>query len=157
MSVLFMSEINTLSSNQPQKAVDAFWEALPPFWQSVSGFIRKISAEQFDITVEQFHILRHIRKGHGTVSELAQAKQISRPAISQSVEVLVNKGLVTRRQDSRDRRSTHLELTEKGNALLNAIFEQTRNWMAEAFSSLEEEDLDQLVRGLEVLKKVGPA
>lgn len=143
-------------NNQLQKAVDAFWEALPPFWHSVRNFIRQIAAEQFDITVEQFHILRHIRKGHATVSELAQVKQISRPAISQSVDALVNKGLIERRPNPVDRRNVQLELTGEGDALLDTIFNQTRSWMAESFSALEKDDLNRLVQGLEVLKKVKP-
>jgi DNA-binding MarR family transcriptional regulator len=144
------------SDKHLQKAVDVFWEALPPFWHSLRNYIRQITAEQFEITVEQFHILRHIRKGHGTVSDLALVKQISRPAISQSVESLVNKGMVDRRPDTRDRRNVHLVLTEDGNALLDAISGQTRAWMADAFASLDEEDLIRLIEGMEALKKVSP-
>jgi DNA-binding MarR family transcriptional regulator len=144
------------SEKQLQKAVDSFWEALPPFWHSVRNFIRLLAAEQFEITVEQFHLLRHIRKGHATVSELAQVKQISRPAISQSVDALVNKGLLARRPDARDRRNVQLELTGEGDNLLDTIFNQTRAWMAESFSALDEDDLHRLVQGLEVLKKVKP-
>jgi DNA-binding MarR family transcriptional regulator len=149
-----MNPLTRSSEITIQRAVDAFWEALPPFWNSVRGFIRQATAEQFDITVEQFHILRHIRRGQATVSELAQVKQISRPAISQSVEALVGKGLIERRPDTRDRRNVQLRLTGQGDALLDTVAGQTRQWMAEAFSALSEDDLERLSRGLEVLKKV---
>ena len=87
-----------------QKAIDRFWETIPPVWNQVRNNLRSIAAEKFEISVEQFHILRHIRKGITSVSELADVKQISRPAISQAVDVLVEKGLISRQQDADDRR-----------------------------------------------------
>ncbi len=104
--------------------------------------MRGIAAEKFGITVEQFHILRHIRKGHGSVSELAEAKGISRPAISQAVELLVAKGLVTRREKTEDRRFVQLGLTENGEELLSAIFRENRVWMEEKLSVLTPEQMN---------------
>ena len=54
-----------------RQAVEAFWEHIPPLWQRIRAHIRQAAAEQFDLSVEQFHILRHIRRGQDTVSELA--------------------------------------------------------------------------------------
>ena len=104
--------------------------------------------------MEQFHILRHIRGGCGSVSELAEAKNISRPAISHGVDMLVNKGLVTRTPDPRDRRHVQLALTDSGNALLDAIFKNTRQWMIQALSPLGDEELQALTRAMNSLRKV---
>ena len=60
------------------------------------------------------------------VSELATAKNISRPAISQAVEILVKKGLLTRVPSREDRRCVDLVLTEAGNHLLDTVFKETR-------------------------------
>ena len=109
--------------------------------------IRGIAADRFGITVEQFHILRHIRKGCGSVSELAEAKGISRPAISQ-----VEKGLVTRHQNAEDRRFVQLELTEKGSELLSAIFRENQAWMQEKLSILTPEQMTLLIAALDVLR-----
>jgi DNA-binding MarR family transcriptional regulator len=59
---------------------------------------------RFGITMEQFHILRHIRRGYRSVKDLAEKKQINRSAVSQAIDALVSKGLVTRIQESGDRR-----------------------------------------------------
>lgn len=138
-----------------RQAVDNFWEALPPFWHRVRAHIQRVATTQFDMTVEQFHILRHIRKGIGSVSELAEAKNISRPAISQAVDVLVNKGLIVRATDPQDRRHVQLALTADGDALLDAIFGSTRQWMMEALAPLNDEELQDLVSAMEALKKIG--
>ena len=53
--------------------------------------------------------------------QLATAKNISRPAISQAVDVLVNKGLLTRMQSTKDRRYVDLALTDAGDNLLDTV------------------------------------
>jgi DNA-binding MarR family transcriptional regulator len=134
--------------------VDAFWESFPPFWQRVKTHIRDVAAQQFEISVEQFHILRHIRRGQASVSELAEAKNISRPAISQAVDLLVNKGLITRTTDAHDRRHIQLALTASGDALLDAISEDTRQWMMQTLSPLSAEELLALAQAMTSLRKV---
>ena len=137
-----------------QHTIDRFWESFPSTWNRIRTNVRGIAVEKFGITVEQFHILRHIRRGHGSVSELAEAKGISRPAISQAVELLVGKGLVTRSQNAEDRRFVQLELTDEGSELLSAIFRENRIWMEQKLSSLTHEQMTQIIAALDVLKKV---
>jgi DNA-binding MarR family transcriptional regulator len=83
----------TSTDNLRELAIDRFWETVPPLWGTIRSHIRSAATGNFDISVEQFHILRHVRKGIGSISELATAKNISRPAVSQAVEALVKKGL----------------------------------------------------------------
>lgn len=134
-----------------QQSIDRYWETFPTVWQQIKGNIRKIAAESFDITVEQFHILRHINKGVISVSELAGIKQISRSAISQAVDVLVERGLITRRQDTDDRRFVQLELTTSGANMLQTIVQTNRAWMAEKLSGLSTEELQALCKAFEIL------
>lgn len=137
-----------------QQTIDRFWESFPLTWNRIKNNVRGIAAEKFGITVEQFHILRHIRKGHGSVSELAEAKGISRPAISQAVELLVGKGLVTRRQNAEDRRFVQLELTGSGDELLSAIFRENRAWMVGKLSILTSAQMTAINDALDVLRLV---
>jgi DNA-binding MarR family transcriptional regulator len=134
-------------------AIERFWETFPSVWDSIRGNVRMIATENFEITVEQFHILRHIRKGRGSVSELAEVKQISRSAISQAVDVLVDKGIINRQTNPEDRRYVTLELTKSGNDLLNAIFEKNRAWMMLKMASISQEELNNIIRAMEILKK----
>jgi len=134
-------------------AVETFWETFPPFWHRIRAHIRQVATEKLDISVEQFHILRHIRQGRCSVSELAEAKNISRPAISQAVDALVHKGFIARTVDTRDRRHVQLALTESGNALLDAVFGETRQWMMQILSPLSEKELGDMTRAMDSLKK----
>lgn len=143
----------TASKEHLRQAVDIFWETFPPFWHSIRAHIRHTAAEQFEISVEQFHILRHIRRGHGSVSELAEAKNISRPAISQGVNALVNKGLIVRAPDPLDRRHVQLALTDSGDVLLDTIFKDTRQWMMQMLAPLSDEELQLLTQAMQSLRK----
>ncbi len=143
----------TPSDDILQQTIDRFWETVPPVWNTVRSRVRSAATQEFDITVEQFHILRHIRRGAHSVSELADVGRISRPAISQAVEALVNKGLVSRTQSADDRRYVRLELTQDGSALLDEIFGQARQWMKTKLSAFQPDDLQAIMAGLVLLKE----
>ena len=136
------------------QTIDRFWETIPPLWNFVRSHIRATATGNFDITVEQFHVLRYVRRGSGSMSELATAKNISRPAISQAVDVLVKKGLLTRVHSTTDRRYVELALTDEGNALLDAVFKETRGWMKERMGNLSADELETIVKALVSLKKM---
>ncbi|MCC7128763.1 MAG: MarR family transcriptional regulator [Anaerolineae bacterium] len=148
-----MSQIELVSEETSlERVIERFWETVPPLWCQIRDHIRQSAAERFDITVEQFHILRHVRAGCGSISELAQVKRISRPAISQTVELLVAKGLLTRVQSAADRRFVQIELTDAGRALLEAVFEETSGWMRRRLGRLSRAELDQAARGMQILQ-----
>jgi DNA-binding MarR family transcriptional regulator len=134
------------------QAIDQFWDTVPRVWNLIRSHVRAIAAEQFGISVEQFHVLRHIRQGLTSVKDIAEARQISRPAISQAAEILVEKGLITRREEAGDRRFVHLALTPTGDELLNQIFQQNRAWMREKMAALSAEELELITEGLRLLK-----
>ena len=136
-----------------QQTIDRFWETVPPVWNAVRSHLRSLAAQQFDITVEQFHILRYIRRKADSISALAAIGRISRPAISQGVDALVQKGMISRQQDPSDRRFIRLELTPGGNALLDALFARNREWMKTRLAALPPGELDKIKEGLSALKK----
>lgn len=135
-----------------QHTIERFWDTVPPVWGHVRGNARTTAVQDFKISLEQFHILRHIRRGSHSAAELAQRLQISRPAISQAIDLLVTKGLVTRAQVQHDRRFVQLELTESGNMLLNAIFKKNRRWMVKMMSGLTSDELHILLHAMDILK-----
>ena len=143
----------TTTEENLRVTIDLFWETVPMVWNLVRSHLRTTAAEQFDTSVEQFHVLRHIRRGAHSVSELAVVGRISRPAISQAVDALVNKGHVSRTQSADDRRFVRLELTPDGAELLEAIFGQARQWMKIKLSSLKADELQAVMSGLTLLRE----
>jgi DNA-binding MarR family transcriptional regulator len=147
-------ESTVRSSELLKRAVDVFWETYPPLWRMIQAHIRQVAVEQFGISVDQFHILRHIRRGRNSVSELAEVRDISRPAVSQSVDLLVSRGLIFRTTDIQDRRHIKLDLTADGNTLLDEIFGNTRQWMIEKFTDLSDDEIQSFTISMDSVKKI---
>lgn len=135
-----------------QSVIERFWETVPPVWARVRGNARRCAVENFNISMVQFHILRHIYHGAHSVSDLAERLQTSRPAISQAVDLLEEKALVTRRQDQADRRFVQLDLTDNGYSLINSIFRENRLWMGEKMSTLTQQELETIICAMTILK-----
>ncbi len=135
-----------------EEAVDAILETLPPVWDRIRANLRAAATGGFGISLEQFHILRHIRQGYRTVKDLAEKKQISRPAVSQAVEILVQKDLVTRTPDQEDRRLVLLDLTPYARQVLDANFAENRLWMKGQMETLSEKDLRAVLAAMRTLR-----
>jgi DNA-binding MarR family transcriptional regulator len=133
--------------------IDKFWESVPSAWRQTRSQIRRIAVEKFQMTEEQFQVLRRICKGSTSVSALAEASQTSRSAVSKAVDTLVRRGLVTRSQDTRDRRNVPLALTDEGQRVMDAIFVEAETWLSARFGHLSPEELETLLQGMETLRK----
>jgi DNA-binding MarR family transcriptional regulator len=94
-----------------------------------------------------------IRYGKNTVCQLADARQISRSAVSQSVDLLVEKGYLRRQERSEDRRYVWLELTDIGTELLNIAYAENRKWIMDKLSNLTPDELNCLLKGLAPMRK----
>jgi DNA-binding MarR family transcriptional regulator len=149
-----MTKVPSAPGGISEQAVESFWETIPPLWGTIRAHIRATATQRFNITVEQFQVLRYVRRGPGSMSELAAAKNISRPAISQAAEILVKKGLVKRVGRAQDRRYVELELTRAGNDLLDTVFDETRAWMRQGMKALSRDELQSIIGAMAVLKKV---
>lgn len=136
-----------------EQLIDAFWETVPPVWRQTRTKIRAVAAERFGLTVEQFQALRRIRRGHDTVSALAEEGRFSRSQASRAVEALVRRGLVGRLTDARDRRQVRLSLTPAGEQTLTDIYVEVEAWLAERFACLSGEEAALLRQALPSLRK----
>jgi DNA-binding MarR family transcriptional regulator len=96
---------------------------------------------------------------HGTVSvgKLGRILDLAEPTASLLVDDLVSKGLAVRETDPLDRRRTLVELTQEGASLVDRL-QQTRDenvirWLG----SLEEDDLQAVLLGLEAILRAAQA
>jgi DNA-binding MarR family transcriptional regulator len=128
--------------------IDQFWETVPRVWNLIRSHLRAIAVEEFNISVTQFHVLRLVRKGLTSIKDIAEQRQISRPAVSQAAELLVAKGLITRQEQPGDRRFVRLALTPAGEDLLNQLFQRNRAWMVQQMALANPEDLQLITQGL---------
>ncbi len=118
-------------------------------WMRLARIFQKVdtaSAQMFrahQLSTAQFDALAQIGAAGGiTQQELANALLVTKGNISQLIVRLEQQGIVTRRQSGR---TNCLFLTERGQALFNAVVPQQEALIAELFSPLSPEEQRQLL------------
>ena len=70
------------------------------------------------LTLRQFRILQRIDEGITSMTDLSRLAHRSLPTISESVEGMIRRGLLTRTASESDRRATVLQVTAVGRSAL---------------------------------------
>jgi DNA-binding MarR family transcriptional regulator len=110
----------------------------------------KAWSENGGITVPQMSALSILRdQGPLTLRALAEAVGVSAPATSQLVDRMVQNGLVSREEDTTDRRRTRLSATSKSTAVLARIGKARRDHFELALEELPPGLLRNLSAALE--------
>lgn len=103
-----------------------------------------------DLTISQLKSVIYIdSRKKASFKELAEALSVTPSVVTGIVDRLVRQGMVKRRHpvNSADRRVQWLILSEKGQAFLDGIRQQTRDDITEVLEELSGEELSALVRG----------
>jgi DNA-binding MarR family transcriptional regulator len=145
---------NKTTGARREACIKELWGAVPFAWHNVKAHVHKQAVEKHDITGGQFHMLRMIHHGMHHPSALAERSKISRPAVTRLVDALVENELVTRSTDENDRRTIRLELTGRGEILLEEIHKSTHAWLDEKLQSLSDEEIETMTQGFALLRSV---
>ena len=85
------------------------------------------------------------------MSDLARRLGVSAPTASTLIDRLVERGLVDRREDPRDRRQHRCRLSPAGQRLAARFYESSRARTGLLLAQLGEDELETVLRGLELL------
>jgi DNA-binding MarR family transcriptional regulator len=102
--------------------------------------------EELDLSMTQLKML-HVLDGAErdlTPSELAKSLGLSPAATGRAVDGLVRQDIVSRREDSADRRVKRLALTELGRECVNRISEARREGLLQLTQRLEPQEREAL-------------
>ncbi len=111
------------------------------------------SIERTDLGDSDFRVLEALlHKGPLPVNTIGPKVWLTPGSISVAVDRLVNKGLVSRKDQAGDRRVRQVELTAKGRALITGGFREHAAAMENAVSVLSKKERLTLLR---LLKKLG--
>jgi len=119
--------------------------------------LKKHLAEVFkkngvNLTAEQYLVMDTLwNEGTLTQQEIAFIIQKDKNSVTQFIDNLEKKGLVTRSVSQEDRRVNNIAVTEEGKALKDSTKQLAINAMNEAMEGIPEEDVQTCV---EVMKKV---
>jgi DNA-binding MarR family transcriptional regulator len=101
-----------------QDLVNKFYTLTESMRKTAIGMHCKKSASKSEFSMLQFIELCHNKFGMVTTAVLSEKLNISKPAVSQMINVLEQKQLVERQIFKDDRRLWSISLTEKGNQVL---------------------------------------
>jgi DNA-binding MarR family transcriptional regulator len=104
-----------------KQLLDEFPEAGPVARLEKAWLTNTLTMPQFKTLI----LIGHASSGQGTtVGMLAKRLQVSFPTMSGIVDRLYEQELVARREDEEDRRITRITTTEKGQGLLDTLYQQ---------------------------------
>ncbi|BCI52033.1 MarR family transcriptional regulator [Mycolicibacterium litorale] len=108
------------------------------------------------LTLSQLELLGEIsRTGVTTPAELGARLQVRAQSLTDSINGLLARGLISRRPDDRDRRRQLIELTADGAALLDADRAERDAWLHGAMAdTLTDLEFDLLMLIAPVLRKL---
>lgn len=108
-----------------------------------------------NLTIGQLKSLFFISTvGSTNFRNLAVALGRTPPEVTRIIDRLVEQGLVSRRENPKDRRMLVLKTTEAGKALVDRLKESRLSRMRHIMERLSEDELKTLVQGLAILTRV---
>ncbi|MDO4278340.1 MAG: MarR family transcriptional regulator [Lachnoclostridium edouardi] len=100
---------------------------------------------QYNLSLIEANIIAflHNNPGKDTAKDIVELRMLSKGNVSQAVESLIQKSLLQRAGDAKDRRKVHLTLLPKSAPITQTIKSMQRNFYQELFQgiSLEEQKL----------------
>jgi DNA-binding MarR family transcriptional regulator len=105
-------------------------------------------------SMPQFFLLMHVHyKKQCGISDLSEHMEITAAAASQTVEKLVQSGLLERAEDPNDRRAKQVTLSPKGRELVDKSIAERFRWVDNLEKSLSEEQKDKIRDALSILSE----
>lgn len=138
--------------SEPNEIAKKLMDTIPPSMNWIRTEMRADMKEE--LTVPQFRILANIFRGNNVACDIAKSQGISQAATSKMIDGLVAKGYVEREANVDDRRHFHLNLTVAGDAFFKKTRKSAQVKLKEQIKCLDENDRENLARGLMVLEKL---
>ncbi|RMF35200.1 MAG: MarR family transcriptional regulator [Chloroflexi bacterium] len=127
-------------------------ELIPLAMRAVHARMRRMTESGF--VPPHYRVLALLYREPRGMSDLARCQAVSLPTMSRTVSALVERGLLARSRDPKDRRRVLLSLTDEGRALFLRVHAEIEERLARRIATLSAEEREQLAAGLEVLHRL---
>lgn len=135
----FFNHDKTLTLRQQQ--TETVLRDLFKIKQQISQAHRQVG-QRFNLTPVHWHVLMLIAEGEVTnMGQISESLCVSRGAVTQIVDILVDEGLVERQPDQDDRRIINLKLTKKSRKLSQEFHRYVAEAFVKLFASLSDKEL----------------
>lgn len=132
--------------------------ALRPAVMRLARRLRQMRDDSLELNSNQLSAMAVLLNvGDLPMGELAAAEKVQPPSMTRIVNGLEQRGLVTRRPDAHDRRSSRVSLTEEGRQILLANRRRRDQWLARRIAELDPGEVEVLRQCVRILEKVDQA
>ena len=108
--------------------------------------------DETDLSFSQMSVLMRLFHGSNCgVSEIGEQLGITNAAASQTVDRMVQLGLIERTEDPDDRRAKRLALTQKGRTVMEKGIEARSQWVEDLTDALTPEQQSLIISALTLL------
>src|SRR5215211_5185058 len=115
-------------------------------------------AKTLGLSMPQFGILMQLHyRGNCGVSDISNWFDVTNAAASQLVDKLVQSGLVQREEDPQDRRAKLLNLTDKGQELIQQSIEERYRWVDQLAGELTAAERVKVSEALDIMTQAAKA
>ena len=147
-----------LEDEHLEEQVDAFLAV----WFQTRQYVQGLNfnrAHQHGLSTTQFLVLNFLDEAEGrepvTVRWLADRLSLDPATVVRTVDSLEQRGLVSRRRDTEDRRRVFVEFTEQGRDTQRSSRQRFRDSVVATFRAMSPEGRVALVQGLQEFVTVG--
>jgi DNA-binding MarR family transcriptional regulator len=113
---------------------------------------------QEEITPSLMQCMQYVYlRGASPMREIAAGLEVSLSAVSQLVDRLVKKGLMTRQENELDRRLAQVGLTESGESLVRQMRERRLEWFESIAGAMPQEKRKAFLEGIESFLRIALA
>ncbi|NES98013.1 MAG: MarR family transcriptional regulator [Desertifilum sp. SIO1I2] len=106
------------------------------------------------LSLSQLRVLNYLKRyPQVSLTDVSEYLDVTRATMSATIERLVQRGLVERTEDPQERRRVILSLTPTGEQQLQQVLQRTRNQVAQKLDNFSDEQLQQLLQGLWLLRQ----
>lgn len=112
--------------------------------------------DEFNLSTVQIMFLLYINKHpeNNNSKTLAKTFSVTSGAVTQTIDSLVEKELISRKEDPDDRRTIRLLLTEKAKEKLERFKKIYAKTACTLFANLEMSEIDDLLKIMDKIKKI---
>jgi DNA-binding MarR family transcriptional regulator len=108
-----------------------------------------------DLTNDQHYILRYIHQSKEcTSTELADAFEVNKSAITAIINRMADRGLIQRTRDENDRRVVYLTLTKEGSTLYENCQEKVQQLVESIITQFDETEITNFINTYEKLAQI---
>ncbi|HEU0164002.1 MAG TPA: MarR family winged helix-turn-helix transcriptional regulator [Thermomicrobiales bacterium] len=148
------SNVQTADAVLFRDTINSLLLLLPTIIRRMGAIVGECPAG-YNPTLAQKRVMCYVAvRGKATVSQIAEALDMSRPGASEMIDRMVEIGYVMRESNPADRRQVLISLTPDAATIVDALTSRRREVLIESLGDLDNEELRGFLKGMHGMARV---